>query len=531
MQRATWPTTVTIQRIHLAIVSWSILCSRFAVAESPIWSATPPDPQQVARWIDDAIEVTWNHRAVVPHDRADDATLVRRLHLDLVGRIPMAGEARQFVDATNDDKYLALTSRLLHSDAHRTQMARIWRRTWLPQSDELSNYETATIFERWLVAQQRRGLRYDDLVRATLVPPPTTEDNSLSYSAAQAFARAHDHAAPRLAATTARAFLGINLDCAQCHDHPFARWSRQQFWQTAAFFERPSRDAQGVARFTIKDDAQQVVAARFLDQSQDAPLQSTTGHEGPSAVSDWMISPSNPFFARNAVNRLWAQFFGVGLVEPLDDLTSASPSPTSDLLDRLAETLIASGFDTDLIVHAIVLSRPYQLSSADRMPPTRAHDLAARSFASMPVRSLTGEQLYDSRRIASGRMLLRADLDSAELHEERKHFVSAFRADHLIEGGRSITQTLQLLNGREALRLLDGERTPTLGAIQDVPFLSSREKVEGLYWATLSRTCTEEEWIAISRFLEHEETCGSLDTFYADLFSTLLNTAEFNCNH
>ncbi len=484
--------------------------------------------QQLANRIDHQFAELWSSAGVTPNAPADDATLVRRLYLDLWGRIPTVGEARQFADNSDPNRFTALTTKLITSDRHRHHLANFWRKNWLPQTERLAEAESAAAFERWMVTQWRRGVRFDKLVRAMLVPEKTSEPIADSYSPSQAFARANEHSPARLAATTARAFLGIDLDCAQCHDHPFDRWTQQQFWQTAAFFSRPAVDQQGTVQLTITSDAQKTFAARLLNHSDNIAFHSPDAHEAVAIFADWIVSRDNPYFAKHTVNRLWSHFFDRDLVESVDVASSVSGHQLNTLRDELAQALMLSDFDLELLTQAIVLSRPYHLSS-DRRPLDRASDDLL-AFHSMPVRSLTGEQLFDSRRIAGGHLPLRPDVDPPALHEARRQFVHRFPKISS-DAGRSIGQTLRLLNGPETLELLDAEETPLVGVVQEMPFVTVRERVEIVYWATLSRACTDEEWTTVSRFMEDHYNRSTTNQFYADLFWTLLNTAEFNSNH
>src|SRR5207253_142828 len=155
-------------------------------------------------------------------------------------------------------------------------------------------------------------------------------------------------------------FLGVRLECAQCHDHPFARWKRDQFWSQAAFFVAGAKPAADRPHVPIPG-SQRVAHARFLDGTQ-PPWPSALSPR--QTLADWLVTPENPFFARAAVNRLWGHFFGIGLVDPVDDLTEANPPSHPELLDELASAFAAHQFDIKFLIRAILLSNAYQLSGA-----------------------------------------------------------------------------------------------------------------------------------------------------------------------
>ncbi len=214
-----------------------------------------------------------------------------------------------------------------------------------------------------------------------------------------------------LAGKTARAFLGVRMDCAQCHDHPFDEGvSQRDFWSFAAFFARISRP-KGKMDVTspvlqVRDSKQGEVTFPHSDQvvAPRLPLSDVTIDDGPDGPSrrqqlvDWLTSKHNGQFARATVNRVWAQLFGRGLVEPVDDMRPANPPIAPTVLDTLSRDFAASGFDLRRLFQALVMTKAYQLSSqsqADDDPSRALH------FAQMNIKSFTAEQLYDCITIAT----------------------------------------------------------------------------------------------------------------------------------
>ncbi|MBY0460125.1 MAG: DUF1549 and DUF1553 domain-containing protein, partial [Gemmataceae bacterium] len=327
-----------------------------------------------------------------------------------------------------------------------------------------------------------------------------------------------------------RAFLGVNLDCAQCHDHPFARWTRDQFWQTAAFFAPPTTDKGGKAvpaSLTVPN-TKKTLTPELLDGGTVNWPDVLATNTGRALLAEWMTAKSNPFFARNAVNRLWAEVFGTALVEPLDDLSGegSNAGPGAELLGELAEAFAVSGFDVRYVTRALVLTTAYQRAAVT------ADDTATdpKLFARMPVRGLTGEQLYDSLRTAAGLPVERSDTGRGQASEARRRFTAQFLVARTVSAERSTTQALTLMNGRLTNDLTSPERNPTVAGVVNAPFLDIPGQVQTLFLATLGRKPTAKELKAMT---SHVEGASESDRGRAlgDVFWALVNSTEFNTNH
>ncbi len=490
-------------------------------------AAGPPAPSELAARIDRHLAARWDAEKVKPAAVADDATFARRVYLDLTGRIPTVAEARAFIDDRSSDKRSNLVARLVRSAAYARHWATVWRREWIPQADQLQP-PLVDDLERWIADRLRAGVGYDRIVLDLLVASPTpgtSEDTATPFS----LLTASEFKPESLAANTTRAFLGINLDCAQCHNHPFARWTREQFWQTAAFFTRPTTaDGIGPVRIELAiPETKKTVRPRLL--TGDEPnWPATLGPEtGRTVLAAWVTAKDNPYFARNAVNRIWANLFGTGLVEPLDDLSEDNAPSHPELLAELARTFAASGFDLTFLIAAIVQSKAYQFSSVVR----EGDHAEPRLFARAAVRGLTGEQLYDSLRIAAGMSAERDDLDPLNALRERKQVSAAFRIGRSGSAQRSVLQSLSQMNGRLIVKLTDPTRSPVIRAVATAPFLGTKGKLEVLYLAALGRLPTEAESAPLVKYVEKGGSDKNPTRALADIFWVLLNSIEFNTNH
>jgi hypothetical protein len=540
------------------------------LAAPPAPAADSPDPGKspdadrdvlaLAATINEEIAKHWAAENVRPAPPADDAEFVRRVYLDLAGRIPSVHEARDFLDDKAADKRLRLVQRLLAGPRYVTHFTRVWRSLLLPE--ENSNFQARFVvpgFESWLRGQLTKNAGYDQMVRELLTASSGDNNNQgkvfFGFGPQTAspfgFYLAKDLKPENLAASTARLFLGIRLECAQCHNHPFANWKREQFWSYAAFFAGLSRQGQGdfvVPGREMTDRREltipgtdQVVQARFPDGKEPKWKFKASARD---TLADWVTSADNPYFARAAVNRTWAYFFGTGLIDPVDEMVGAEhPASHPELLDELARQFAAHKFDLKFLIQAITASRPYQLTSA-RTDPSQDEP---RLFARMPLRGLSAEQLYDSVAEATGFQDGSPQLPPGVVvlgpGSPRAEFVAKFtnRGEKSTEVQTSILQALSLMNGRLVADATSLERSETLASVADAPFMDTAQRIETLYLAALTRKPTARELNRLVRYVESggpaEDGTTSADKekryqlALADVFWTLLNSGEFFLNH
>jgi len=292
----------------------------------------------------------------------------------------------------------------------------------------------------------------------------------------------------------------------------------------------------------IPGGTERVVEARFLDGSKPAWK---NGVPTRAVLADWLTSPKNPYFARALVNRMWEHFFGTGLAEPVDEMVGADNTVVShpELLNELAQAFIASKYDLKFLIRAIVNSKTYQLTSrhAASKPDEPSH------FARARLRGLTGEQLYDSVLQATSYQ----DRSGSDMMAffpgtgTRQEFITKFNptaGTKSIESQTSILQALSMMNGKIISASTNLEKSETLAAIVDAPFMTLADKIETLYLATLSRKPTAKE---LARMVKYVETDFARSTgnpknlsrealeplALADVFWALLNSAEFKLNH
>ena len=538
-------------------LSWSLLgaaCLLLACGDS-ICAQPQSSPAALAAKIDEHLAKRLAEVKVTPAPRAEDAEFVRRAYLDLAGRIPTVAETRMFLADKQPERRQKLIDRLLASPRYATHFAGVYRSLLIPEAGNnfLVRFQQGS-FEDWLNLQFSRDVGYDKLTRDLLTAPV---GNQLGFAAVGfnagpstlAFYSAKEFKPESLAAGAARVFLGVRVECAQCHNHPFANWKREQFWALAAFFSGIQSQRQGDVLIPAneKPDTKEltipgtdtVVQARFLDGTKP---KWQSGVSTRTVLADWATSPSNPYFAHAAVNRTWAYFLGAGLVEPIDDMIgSCTTINHPELLDLLAREFADHQFDLKFLIRAITFTEAYQRTSAGTDKAQGDPAL----FARMPLRGLTPEQLFDSLITASGFRDTGDGKDNlleaiAGKPSARAQLLSKFanQSERATLAQTSILQALTLMNGKVIADATSLERSETLAALLDAPFLNTAERIEALYLAALSRRPNPRELERTTRFVEQAmrdaqaaKSSQAYGSAIADVFWALLNSSEFGLNH
>ncbi|HEY3967588.1 MAG TPA: DUF1549 and DUF1553 domain-containing protein [Planctomycetaceae bacterium] len=514
------------------------------LAEAPAAEDAGDGVQRLADKIDELISECWKAEQVVPAPIADDAAFMRRVTLDIAGKIPAVSDLHEFLGEAAPAKRRQLVEQLLESPAYITHFSNVWRAVMLPEADtDLQMRGLVPGFEAWLRKQFSANNSFDAVVREILTVPvdPRLAANPLqpqSDVTPVGFYQAKQLKPENLAAGTARMFLGVRIECAQCHDHPFDDWKREQFWGYAAFFAGVERDptAAGGALDAIKElfggrmlaipGTEKRVVPTYL--SGESP--SLKFRDSPRTVlADWMISEKNDYFARATVNRVWGQLFGIGIVNPVDDFTAANPPSHPELLDELARQFVDHKFDFKFLIRAITASKTYQLSSRETDPSQQN----PRLFARMALKGLSAEQLFDSISQATGyHESFAARNPGMMTNSPREEFVRMFEnsSDSVTERQTTILQALSMMNGQFISDATGLEKSATLTAVADFPLMSTAERVETLYLAAFSRRPRPDE---LDRLVYYVDTGGAAKDqkkALSDVFWALLNSSEFLFN-
>ncbi len=353
--------------------------------------ARPPEANFIDKHVWDKLTLL----GIPPSDLADDATFLRRVSLDTIGTLPTADEARAFLADPAADKRAKLVDKLLD----RPEYADFWAMKWadiLKVDKDAVTPQGAVAMTRWVRRQFAENRPFDAFARdiVTAKGDTTADGPAALYKTL---------GTPEVAArSVSQVFLGVRIECAECHHHPSEKWGQDDYWALAGMFS-------GVARKPLPGGAEAVVWAVGADLGPKvskkakgtatvpakslgaAPTTFTPADDRRKAFAEWMTAADNPYFANVVVNRLWAHYFGRGLVEPLDDLRATNPASNEPLLAALAADLRAKKYDLKAFTKTLLASRAYQLTS--KALPANASD--EQNFSHAAVKPMPAEVLLD----------------------------------------------------------------------------------------------------------------------------------------
>jgi hypothetical protein len=471
---------------------------------------------------------------ILPSGLADDAEFLRRVCLDVIGTLPTAVEARRFLDDKRPDKRARLVDALLE----RVEFADYWALKWADllrvDSQALGN-KRAYSYYKWIRDSLAANKPLDKFARELVVAEgPLREVGPASFY--QVVGNPGDRAS-----TLSQVFLGVRLACAQCHHHPFDRWSQTDYYGMTAYFTSVAvaKSPRGEALFMTAD--RPTKHPRTGETIFAHPLGGTMPARSPEGdrrmqLADWLTSPDNRWFARNLANRTWAHFLGRGLVEPVDDVRATNPPTNPELLDSLAKELIADKFDFKKLIRTITASRVYQLASK----PNATNERDEQNYSRAPFKRIDAEVLLDMvcqttgigekfPGVPAGCRAIQL-WDSKTPHYFLKLFgrptrVSACECERNHEP--SVSQVLHLLNSPEIHDKLSHEG----GVVARLAKRLSDDGplVEELYLTFHSRRPTEKERSVAFQYLK--ENRDQRRKAAEDLAWTLMNSLEFVFNH
>ena len=526
-------TTILVSFEHL--VATSRLTFREPVP-GLVWVDPPAN-----NFIDEHLFAKLKLLRIPPSELSDDAMFCRRVYLDVIGLVPTPEEIVRFLDDDGPDKRARLIDALLK----RPEYVDFWALKWADRlgcNQRYTGVKGAISFHRWIRDQIAANVPLDQFVRALV----TAKGPNFTHPPASFYRRIRS---PEDAVeTVSQVFLGVRVGCAKCHNHVADRWTQDDYYGMAAFFSQVKykNGPQNYAQYN-KEETVYLVADSEVIQPRTgavmkpkplggAPVEVKGDDDRREKLVDWLVAPSNPFFTRAAVNRIWYHLMGRGIVEPVDDLRDSNPPASAGLLEALANDFSAYGFDVKRTIRLITSSRAYQLSSLPN--PFNAQD--TRYFSHATVRMLSAEQLLDSASLAAGvpEKLFNlpagsraAQVPDGELvHPFLKDFGQPARADACeCERGSDSTleQALQVVGGRtlhSKVVARDNRIGKLLKSAADDATL-----VEQLFLATLSRyPSTAERELAESALANQ---AADRRRAAEDLFWALLNHPEFLFQH
>ena len=493
----------------------------------------PDEPD--ANAIDALVAAKLKKLRIAPSGLCNDEEFLRRVTLDVVGLLPTVAEYEAFMSSSDPDKRAKVVDELLG----RKEFAEIWVSKWaemlqVRQVPNQISQKGMFLYYNWLVEKLQSNTPMDELAKDIL----GASGGTFSSPATNFYQVTNDRLL--LTENVAQVFLGMRVQCAQCHNHPFDRWTMDDYYSFSAFFSQVGRKQGEDYRETIVFNSGggevnhpvdgRVMAPKFL--GGDAP--ETAGKDRRVVLAEWLASKDNPYFAKSFVNRVWAHFFGIGVVEPVDDFRVSNPATNPELLEALASRFTASNYDLKDLVRAICNSRTYQRSTARNA----SNESDERNFAHANLRRIKAENLLDCISQVTdapdkfpglpqgARAVQIADGATST------YFLTTFgRATREtvcsceVKMEPTLSQALHLLNGDTVnAKIASGGLVPKLLSETKFP----EERVVELYRRCFTRGPTAEELSTLLTALEAEPDPSQ---GLADVFWALLNSREFLFNH
>jgi hypothetical protein len=488
--------------------------------------------------IDELVFAKLQTLGIPPSAVCDDSTFLRRASVDIAGHLPTPDEVHAFLADEDPAKRDKLVDRLVESAGYADYFANKWSAV-LRNKRRNDNQKRGTFaFHSWIRDSLYYNKPYNEFVGEILAASGEVGQNPPVIW----YREVKD--AEQQVEDAAQLFLGLRIQCARCHHHPFEKWSQDDYYGFAAFFSRVGRkngtqpDEQRIFHNPGSASARNPKSGATLKPTGlDAePLDLAADKDPRRSLADWMSAPSNPFFASSLVNRYWKHFFDRGLVDPEDDMRVTNPASNPELLEALAKHFIESGFDLKDLVRTIAKSTTYQLSSE----PNEYNLSDKQNYSRYYPKRLTAEVLYDALNQATNTTAgfggLPAGTRAVELPDQgvNNYFLTVFgrpQSDTACECERSqeanLAQSLHLLNSSEVQGKLSnaGGRAAELAKESD---RSIPEKIAELYYWVYSRAPIDDE-VAIAR--AHIEKTENKQQAYEDILWALVNTKEFLFNH
>jgi hypothetical protein len=490
--------------------------------------------QDTIHRVDSLFRQQWNDAGLQPAPRASGLAIARRLALALTGTIPSVQEIRLLENAPEGQRLATALQSILHDRRYGDYLAERLARAWVGTEDGPFVVYRRRRFVSWLSDELMKNSSYDKIVRELIAGTGLWTDHPATNFITVTYDEAKKAPNPeRLGGRVARAFLGIRLDCAQCHNHPFEKWKQGDFQGLAAFFGQVQQGLTGIydsdTELEIenrKTGAMETIAPQVPFLPDLLPADGSRR----SQLARWITDRQNPYFAQATVNRIWALLFGRPLVEPVDAVSSSGEVPA--VLRILAQDFAEHGYDLNHLIETIAGTEVFQLDSAS---PSEVTDSQERAWAAFPLTRLRAEQVVGSIVQASSLETINADshiLSRLIRWFNERDFIQRYGdngEDEFDGRGGTIPQRLVTMNGQI---LKDRTDAGPFNAGQRIAWLAAddRQAVEIAYLAVLTRRPTPEEaehFEARLAGMSGKERAERIQ----DLFWTLINSSEGSWNH
>lgn len=490
-------------------------------------------------YIDTLVHAKLKKIRITPSDVADDATFLRRVTLDITGLTPSPEDVRVFLADKDPKKREKKVDALLE----RPEFTEMWVMKFaellqIRTDNNTFQYKSALQYYDWLKDQFARNIPMDQLTQELL----TAKGGTFANPAANFYKVETD--VLKLSENVAQVFMGMRMQCAQCHNHPFDRWTMNDYYGFAAFFAQVGRKTGEDQRETVVFNrgnggvrhpvGNRDIPPKFLGMDGGKPAE---GQDRREVMAKWLASPQNPFFAKNLANIVWAHFFGKGIVEPVDDVRISNPPSNPELLDELGKRFTESNYNFKKLVRDICASRTYQLTPKSN--ELNAED--TRNFAKGTIRRLRAEVLLD----VINQVTMRQDkfrglplgARAVEIVDGRttSYFLTTFgRANRdtvcscEVKMEPNLSQALHLLNGDTVNTKIQGGGL-VAGLLKEGK--SNEQIIEEFYWRSLSRPPTQTEQTKLAEYFAEAKTPAEKSIVLNDIFWAVLNSKEFIFNH
>lgn len=513
-------------------------------------TATEGSEVPLGEFIDQQIRQGWQDNEIVASAAASDEEWVRRIYLDLLGRIPTMGEARKFLADESPRKRSVLVEELLDHEDYVRNFTTVWSNNCIGRG--APQRVSRTGMEKFFREAFARNRPWNEIVVDIVTASGHYEENgAVNYTLAQ---MQNADEGVQLTAMTARLFLGLQVQCTQCHNHPFNKWQQDQFWEYNSFFRQVGkidhrkldpntgrmvddysevvwREFSGPVYYEKRSGVMQVAYPRFQGQEVDPGVGVDRRVEFGKLITK-SVDGAPPQIAQAMVNRTWSHFFGYGFTRPVDDMGPHNPASHPELLERLSREFVTANYDVKELIRWIVSSEAYSLTSQygdkNKIDDPGAGEVPL--FSHMYLKSMQAEQMYDSLIVASNAHKSGQGGWGAQEEQRRRwmqQFVVAFENDENDESttfNGTIPQALMMMNSELMEKACSIERGSFLFESMSSPG-NEAQKIQELYLAALSRNPTKTEIGKVQKMLKsygNQKLMG-----YQDLFWALLNSNEF----
>ncbi len=496
------------------------------------YQETPPEP---VNYVDEFVASKLKKLRIHPSGLCSDEEFLRRLSIDLTGLLPTREEYAAFMADTDANKREKKIDELLSRKEFTEMWVSKWAEWLMIRTTQTVSTKSVVLYYQWLVDQISNNVPLDKMVQDLL------SANGGTFKVAQTNYYQMEQDRLKIAENTAQIFMGMRIQCAQCHNHPFDRWTQDDYYNFAALFAQ-------VGRKTSEDSREQIIFNAGGGEVQHpvtganaiptflggGPADLTGGADRRAALGKWLASPANPYFAQNFANRIWQHFFGVGIVEPVDDVRVSNPASNPELLTELAKRFTESNYNFKGLVREICMSKAYQRST-QRNDSNSSDEL---NFAHQTIRRIKAESMLD---IISQVTVTKDKFAGLPLGSRAVQIANGQTSDYFLTTfGRATRETACSCEVKmeptlsQALHLMNGDvinskmaQGGVIKSLQDKQ-LTPMQIIEQLYITCLTRKPTEQEIASLTPlFAEGSDINRSLD----DVYWALLNSREFLFNH